>query len=170
MYKIFAILSVFYTAFLGNATAIAADQPLWKKACVDDAKPATCRISKQLFLNKKVDGKMKQVGRVLGLTILYLTDAKKNTRSPYMSIQMPLGIDLRPGAVMKIDNNKEITLQYLQCTAKGCDASVALDASLLRAMKAGNGVKIGFRGWGVKKVTAVNVSLKGFTRAFAQLR
>lgn len=170
MYKSFAILSVIFTAFLGNATAIAADQPLWNKACVEDAKPETCRISQQLFLNKKVDGKMKQVGRVLGLTILYLPDAKKKTRIPYMSIQMPLGVDLRPGAVMKVDNNKEIALQYLQCTGKGCDASVELDASLLRAIKAGNGMKIGFRGWGAQKVTAVNVSLKGFTKAFAQIR
>ncbi len=83
---------------------------------------------------------------------------------------MPLGVDLRPGAVLSIDKGQETKLVYLQCTNAGCDASLRLNPQMVRTLKAGNVINVGFRGWGQTKVTVVKASLKGFSRAFGRLR
>lgn len=146
-------------------------KPAWTKACVDPKKVETCRISQQLFMQKKdKTGKMKPVGRILGLTVLYVQNGKTKKREPHLSIQMPLGVDLRPGAVLKVDKGLDIPVKYLQCTQKGCDASIKLDAGFLKTLRAGNKLFVGFRPWGSPKTTVVGASLKGFTAKLNALK
>jgi len=164
--SIFALVSILFVV----SEVQAQEGPTWKKVCVDTKKPETCRIAQQRFLTKVVDGKEQVVGRVLGLTIVYSTDATTKKRAPYMSIQMPLGVDLRPGALLQVDAGAEIPVPFLQCTNAGCDASLVLDAKLLKELKAGNTLKVGFRPWGTQKLTAVDASLKGLTKALKDIK
>ena len=83
---------------------------------------------------------------------------------------MPLGVDLRPGAVIQIDKNKEINLPYLRCTNAGCDGSLVLNKKMLRSVLAGNDFNVGFRAWGSNKIQLVKASLSGFTKAFRRLK
>lgn len=145
-----------------------APQSAWRLRCADTNDASTCNANQELFLNREVEGERRNVGRLLNLTVLYL-DAQ-GERLPFMSLQMPLGLDLRPGAVMQVDDGQEITLEFLRCTNDGCDASVRLTPDLLGAMRAGNVLRVGFRPWGGEQVTAVEASLIGFTAAFLQLR
>lgn len=145
-----------------------APQSAWRLRCADTNDAATCNANQELFLNREVDGQQQNVGRLLNLTVLYL-DAQ-GERLPFMSLQMPLGLDLRPGAVMQVDDGQEVTLEFLRCTNDGCDASVRLTPDLLGAMRAGSVLRVGFRPWGSEQVTAVEASLIGFTAAFLQLR
>mgnify|MGYP000040039518 CR=1 FL=1 len=163
-------LFVLAVTMLFAAGASAQQKHVWLRTCVDNKKPTTCRIGQQLFLSKKIDGKQKNLGLVLGLSILYSEDPKTKKRALYMTFRMPLGVDLRPGAVMRIDKGPEIRLTYLQCTNSGCDASLPLDGKILKALKSGNTINIGFRPWGQTKVTAIPASLKGFTKAFRGLK
>ena len=110
------------------------------------------------------------MGKILGLAVIYVLAPKSKKREPYLSIQMPLGVDLRRGAVLRVDKGKEIPVQYLRCTNSGCDASLKLDSEILKALKAGNGLLVGFLPWGTNKTTVVNASLKGFTKAFKAIK
>ena len=165
------IISAILTAGLMFPLDLAAqEESAWKLICADGLKPETCRIIQTLFLTKKIQGKQRAVGKILGLTVIYVLAPKSKKREPYLSIQMPLGVDLRRGAVLRVDKGKEIPVQYLRCTNNGCDASLKLDSEILKALKAGNGLLVGFLPWGANKTTAVNASLKGFTKAFEALK
>lgn len=159
-------LCVFVACLLAVSSVQAQAKPAWEKICVDAKKPNTCRISQVLFLTKMVEGKQQTLGRILGLTIFYADDVKAKKRNPYISIQMPLGVDLRPGAVLRVDEGQEIRLPYLQCTGAGCDASLPLDSKLLKSFEAGKSIRVGFRAWGAEDVNVVEASLIGFTQAF----
>lgn len=144
------------------------DAPLWRLVCTDENEASTCRINQELFLQQSVDGELQTVGRLLNLTVIYLnTDGE---RVPFMSLQMPLGVDLRPGGVMRVDEEGETVLEFLRCTEAGCDASTRITPELLAQLRAGSALRVGFRPWGSEQVTAVEASLIGFTAAFAQLR
>lgn len=142
----------------------------WEKVCEESNDEKKCRIVQTQFLSKLVDGKQQAVGRVLGLTILYVKDETGND-VPYMSISLPLGVDLRRGAVLKVDKNgKDIPLQFLQCNGSGCDSSIKLDEDLIKSFKQGKNITFGFVPWGSNNVTLVNASLVGFTKAFKSIR
>ncbi|MCG8492185.1 MAG: invasion associated locus B family protein [Sneathiellales bacterium] len=167
--KIFCALSVL-VAVASLQPAFAQTGEPWKRVCQDDTKIESCRIAQQLYLNKNVDGKKQTVGRVLSLTVLYLFVPQTGQRQPFMSIIMPLGVDLRAGAKIKVDEGQEIPLRFLQCTKAGCAASVGLDTKLLEAMKAGNRLRVAFRPWGSKETAVLNASLKGFTKGVNSLK
>ena len=175
LYIIAAILTAGLVFTLDLAAQVSVDlaaqkKSSWKLICADGLKPETCRITQTLFYSKKIKGKQKTLGKILGLTVIYVPDLKSKIREPYLSIQMPLGVDLRRGAVLRVDKGKEIPVQYLRCTNNGCDASLKLDSRFIKTLKAGNGLLVGFIPWGGNKTTAVNASLKGFAKAFETLR
>ena len=87
-----------------------------------------------------------------------------------MTIQLPLGVDIRAGAVLQIDKNKEIRLPYLQCRRSGCDVSMVLDKKMLRLTKSGMRLKVGFRPWVTTETKMIVSSLSGFTKSFKLLK
>ena len=170
MRHLLAIAAILTAGLLFSRGLAAQEESSWKLICADGLKPETCKITQTLFYSKKIKGKQKTIGKILGLTVVYAPAPKSKKREPYLSIQMPLGVDLRRGAVLRVDKGKEIPVQYLRCTNSGCDASLKLDSEILKALKAGNGLLVGFLPWGGNKTTAVNASLKGFAKAFEILR
>lgn len=155
-------------AGLLQAQSNSAAQPNWVLRCADKNDASTCNMNQKVFLQRTVDGEQKTVGQLLNITIVYLDNGGK--RVPFMSIQTPKGVDLRPGAVMRVDEGTEVSLQYLQCNDNGCDTSARVTPALLAQMRAGNTLTVGFRAWGSEQVTAVPASLVGFTAAFEKLR
>ena len=167
------LLAVFLVPQAGVKVAGAqtADGPPWEKSCADPKDQESCRITQNLFLSQKdAEGKQQTVGKILGLTVIYATDQDTKKRTPYLSIQMPLGLDLRPGAVVRVDEGEERPLPFLQCTTAGCDASLRLDPPILDSLKAGQKFLVGFRPWGQTQTTVVEASLTGFTKAFSSLK
>ena len=170
MRHLLAIAAILTAGLLFSRGLAAQEESSWKLICADGLKPETCKITQTLFYSKKIKGKQKTIGKILGLTVVYMPAPKSKKREPYLSIQMPLGVDLRRGAVLRVDKGKEIPVQYLRCTKSGCDASLKLDSNILKALKAGKNLKVGFRPWGRINTTAVNAPLKGFAKAFKILR
>ena len=170
MRRLYIIAAILTAGLMFPLDLAAQEESAWKLICADGLKPETCLINQTRFLSKKIQGKQRAVGRILGLTVLYVANPKSKKREPHMSIQMPLGVDLRRGAVLRVDKGKEIPVQYLRCTKSGCAASLKLDSRFIKALKAGNGLLVGFLGWGGNKTTVVNASLKGFAKAFKILR
>ena len=83
---------------------------------------------------------------------------------------LPLGVDLRSGMVLRVDNYEEIKAPYLRCTNAGCDVQVELTAELVAQLKKGLKLQVGFRPFGSSKTVVIDASLKGFTRAFDRLK
>ena len=171
-FKVLGLFVLLMPLWLFSTSDSSAQTPgIWKKVCTDQAKPKTCRLIQDLFLQKKNQkGKLETVGRVLRLNVIYSAVDDSSKRAPFLSIQVPMGVDLRPGLVFQIDRAKEMQLQFLRCTTQGCDASVRLKKNILRRLKVGNELKVGFRQWGATKVSVVSASLKGFTAALSQIK
>lgn len=170
LFTVGGIIGLFGLFGLSITDAIAQNKNSWEVACTDPANPQTCRMTQVQYATKVVEGKTVPIGKILGLTVIYAVNAETKKRLPYISIQMPLGVDLRSGAVVRVDKNKEIKLPFLQCTKAGCDASLELNSKLLRSILAGIEIKVGFRAWGGQKTSLVKASLSGFTKSFRKLK
>lgn len=149
---------------------VAPDSALWERGCLDENDDNSCRIVQNLFLERDVDGTKERIGRVLQVIVLYSGHPETNERVPFISMNLPLGIDLRPGAVVKIDDGPERNFPYLQCVNDGCAISSMLDGELLEQMQLGNQLFVGFRAWGNMETTVIPASLIGFSRAFNTLQ
>jgi len=141
----------------------------WDVICQDDGNPSTCRMEQNLYVSKELEGGQKKAGKVLGVTILYITNQKTGEREPHMNLMLPLGVDLRAGVVFRVDQKKETQLRYLTCTQRGCETALPVGDKLLESMLDGREMQVGFRGWGSQQTSVVKVSLIGFTRAFSTL-
>jgi len=140
----------------------------WTKRCTDESNAASCSMIQQQFLVKIVNGKEQKAGRLLQITILYAQGAKK--RVPVISLQLPLGVNLQSGVVVRIDKGKEFVLPYLRCRKFGCDVSTGINTQLLASLKKGSQMLVGFVAWGGTNTNLMKVSLKGFTNMYNQLR
>ncbi len=158
-------LVAFAGSFQGTARAAEAEA-VWAVVCADDNDAKTCRMQQTLFADQTVKGEQKRLGKVLGLAVLY---AGEEARRPLLVMKLPLGVDLRPGMVLRVDNYKEIKAPYLRCTNAGCEVQVELTAELVAQLKNGLNLRVGFRPFGSSKTVAIDASLKGFTRAFNRL-
>ena len=148
--------------------AVAAEKgSAWSVVCGDDKNAQTCRMEQKLFAQKVVKGRQRTLGKMLGLTVRY---AGKDSRQPVLVMDLPLGVDLRAGMVLRIDNGKETTARYLRCTKNGCSSRLRLTPQMVAMMRKGSKLQIGFRPFGSAKTMVVDASLKGFTKAFARLR
>ncbi len=168
---VFAAVGAFMAVSVASAPAMAQDAgngPLWKKEC-DKKNPDRCQIGQQVFLQKDVDGKKQTVGRILAVTVQKATNPKTKEKFSVLNMQLPLGVDLRPGIVIKVDDGKEMKVIYSKCTNAGCDAALVMDDNLVSAMKAGAILFVGFRAWGNEQTQVIKASLSGFTAALNSL-
>ena len=141
----------------------------WQRVCDDEADLNTCRIVQDLFLKKTIDGVERKLGRLIRIVVLYGRASDTGIRRSHITMELPLGVDLRPGAVIRVDKGSEISLKYLRCSKDGCTVSREIDDVYLRDMKRGQTLNVGFRVWGGKRVTVVKATLRGFSRALKSL-
>ena len=166
--KYFAAFLIVFS-FL-NLSTYAQSEEFWGVTCTDNDNAETCRMQQSANLTKMVDGKKKNVGKIMGVVVTYALNLETKKRAPHFTIQLPIGVDLRPGAVLKIDDKKEFRLPYLRCTQASCDVSMELDKKRLRMVLSGAKYKVGFRAWGEKDTKQVGGTLSGFTKAFRRLK
>ena len=103
--------------------------------------------------------------RVMHITAGYLPKQDK----PAMVFTLPLGVALRPGIRVKVDESEPMNVGYNICLNTGCRAGMELTEKTITLLKQGSKVVITFvspQGKGLN----VPVSLKGFTDAFDSLK
>ena len=142
------------------------DEALWTVVCADANNARTCRMEQTLFLDQTVEGQQKRLGQLLSITVLYVGE---EARRPLLVMRLPLGVDLRPGMVLRVDNHEEIKAPYLRCTNAGCEVQVELTAELVAQLKGGLKLQVGIRPFGSSQTVVIDASLEGFTRAFNRL-
>ncbi len=104
--------------------------------------------------------------RLLAVAIGYLGP----DGTPRLFFTLPLGILLPPGMAFNIDGGEEIKVPIRVCLPDGCKAGVQLDKKLLNAWKKGLRAKVAFLDGKTQQQIIVEVSLGGFTKAFAALQ
>lgn len=89
---------------------------------------------------------------------------------PVLVALLPLGLDLRAGVVMRLDDGGEAPLPFQQCVQDGCIASARLDAKGLTAFMKAKTLRLGVMPYaGAQSVTMV-ISLKGVAAGLEALR
>ena len=118
---------------------------------------------------------MSQVGntgdgkRALLVTIQRLSGAKTDSGVPIpgaMTVQTPLGILLPYGVRLKIDSDQVVPLPVSRCVPQGCISQAPMLDEAVGKMKKGSKAVFGFF---LDKEILVNVSLRGFTKAYNNL-
>jgi len=143
---------------------------VWLVQCVVEDDPSSCSMNQQQHLQTEVDGVQKIVGRLINATVVYADNPTTGARDLHISIDLPLGVSLAPGAAIKVDDGQQLNLPFLQCTVAGCAISNKLDGELLSALKRGKILLVAYRAWGAEKNTLIRVPLKGFTKAFNSIQ
>ena len=85
------------------------------------------------------------------------------------SALLPLGVDLTQPPSLAVGAAKPITLEYLRCLQRGCEAMTQLTAEQQAALRAGSSAKVAV-GVGPGKKATFDFSLAGFSAAHDALK
>jgi invasion protein IalB len=135
----------------------------WSYRCLATASPGqpvatTCFVQQQLVISNN--------GHTSPL--LTVTFFKGSTKGHTMNILTPLGVALRAGVEMSVDNGKSASSSYSFCNSNGC---VVLGAPAYAITKDVRTAKTGHAKIGLMndKPLTINFSLKGLSQALAAL-
>jgi invasion protein IalB len=131
----------------------------WELLC-NKGNVSDCRaVQTQNYADDTTKGRLLQV--------LLATDQGRT----FTVLTLPFGVDLRAGAVIKIDEGAEVKTAYTTCLPDGCQSVVELDESLQGQLTAGKVMKVGFRPWGGdEKTLVVEVPLDGAKDVLAAIK
>ncbi len=143
--------------FVAPGLVAAEDQVFgdWRVEC----KQPQCHASQQLYV-----GEGDKRSRVLAASVMKVKDQR------VLQLVFPLGVDLRPGIVIRIDDSREQHFSFTTCVSDGCVALLPLNSELYAGMKAGKVMKAGFRPFTSEQTLVAELSLSGFTKASAKVR
>lgn len=128
------------------------------KKSEDEESVEFCQIAQRL--NEQESGK-----RFAEFLIGYPEETKGEARG---IVILPLGVLLKPGVKMQIDDGKLYQFDYRYCTDIGCVSVIRLSDATIEEMKKGNKAAIQFIS---AKGLQINlpITLKGFTKAITDL-
>lgn len=129
----------------------------WTLVCLEST-PRACRMVQRLDVENEAGG-----GRLLEVTLL------RNQQGVLIALELPFGLDLRPGVALQFDENDEITLPFSTCYPSGCQVIAVLAPEHLAQFRAGSLMRVGFRGLGQEETLVAEVSSNGSNRALAEL-
>lgn len=127
----------------------------WISVCTERDGVERCEIRQVLSVDGK-DGKT---------PVMVATVAKMSAGKLALQLVLPLGIDVRPGVVMAIDEKTERPVPVLTCVQSGCVSIVELDDALGSDLRAGRKMKVGFRPFSTDQTMVVELSLAGYANA-----
>lgn len=131
----------------------------WEIRCIQGSN--TCIMAQ---VGNTPDGKA-----ALRVTVQRLKGASAENGTPVpaaMTVQAPLGILLPYGLRLKIDADKVVPLPVTRCLPAGCISQAPMLDEAVNKMKKGSKAVFGFF---ADKEVLVNVSLRGFTKAYGSL-
>ncbi|QEW06787.1 invasion associated locus B family protein [Nitrincola iocasae] len=150
--------SLLLTLFLSSVTFAQTPQTTayqdWVGICAEVQGQERCEIQQVLNMENEQ-----------GNTRLLRATVSKLDNQLIMQLLMPLGLDVRPGVVMQVDEGEEFSAPFLTCVQEGCLVAIPLDESRLTALRSGSVAKVGFRPFNTDQTLVLELSLMGFTRA-----
>ncbi len=157
---VFGFFASFQTAHAQQAKDVLRDKHGdWEIRCIEGTE--TCAMSQ---VGNTGDGK-----RALLVTIQRVSGAQdqKGTAVPAtITVQAPLGIYLGYGLRVRIDGDQVSPLPMSRCLPAGCISQAPMYGPAVDKMKAGSKAVFGFF---LDREILIDVSLRGFTKAFNSL-
>ena len=152
----------FILLFGYSLTAVAADPEItkhgdWTNVCRDAANGQKQCSATQLLTRQLDNG---QSARILQTTV-----RKLNNDAFLLQFVLPLGVDLRPGIALQVDDKAQRGAQYFACTNNGCIVRMGMDQAFMNELQSGAKARVIYRGVNSQQPAAVDVSLKGITAA-----
>ena len=140
----------------GNAPA----PPGWVARCASASRdaPLECAIEQTAVLTK--------TGQLI---VLLNIRVASDTRQPFATIQLPLGLNLPAGAKLQVDDGKVSDLQIQTCEQRGCYANSPIPPDMLAAMKSGKQLKVSFQNLGKETIT-IPMPLADFAAAYDKIK
>jgi invasion protein IalB len=157
------LLFVFFSAFalFSTGKAIAADSgKTWTVRCADEKVKSgrgSCEIYQRLI---KEDTGTRFVETAIGYP-----GERKTAQGIFI---VPLGVLLKPGVELQVDNAKPVKFQIRYCDGGGCFGFADLNEALIESMRKGAKMTVTFFALNGKKVS-VEMSLEDFSKAMAQV-
>ena len=134
----------------------------WTARCETDPQNAA---AKQCFIVQAVVAGEERK-RVMLLAVAYPPGRDK----PLVTAILPLGVALRAGIEIAIDDGEPKRYPFAVCLTDGCQANVPLDDALMAAFKKGIKGSVAFARPTDGRAVKVPFSLKGFTAAVNSLQ
>lgn len=126
----------------------------WVLICSNQGENKRCHMQQTLSAQQG-----EQTRRVLQAIVTYQGPQR------LLEIIVPLGVDLRPGLKLQVDQSQARVTPYVACNQSGCIGLLNLDDALWRQLRKGQKAKVTIRGVGQTETTVLAISLKGFTAA-----
>lgn len=156
--RIWAVLAMLVLPAWAEPEVTETQHKDWVEVCISDEGTTRCEAIQVLSLNQ--DGETRPLLRST------LTQVQDNR---FIEFALPLGMDLRSGLVLQIDEGDEINFGFSTCVPQGCAGVLPLNDDLFTALKAGNSARLGFRAFGNEQVQVLDISLSGLTAATRNL-
>lgn len=102
-------------------------------------------------------------GRLMSATV------RKVVEGPLMMLELPFGLDLRAGIVVRFDKNDEIPLPFTVCLTNGCQVITLLAPEHEDQFLNAYAMRVGFRPFGQEETVVGEFSLKGSAAAMRSL-
>lgn len=136
----------------------------WRRECVPPApgKPVMCTIRQAIFNKDKKP--------VLAVAMGYF--GAKHEPGAIFDLpfgEVPHGFFLLAGVVFAVAGTEPVKIVIQRCEPQGCTAALLLPSDMLSALKKGATATVTVESGDRKKLSA-EISLKGFSKAFASLK
>ncbi|WP_018872002.1 invasion associated locus B family protein [Thioalkalivibrio sp. ALJ16] len=132
----------------------------WEVACIATPQGERCRMQQTLEIQDE-----QAQGLFLQATV------RREGDQHIIEILVPLGVDLRPGIRMQVDDaGEEMDAGYVTCVQQGCVAGRELNSQQMSALRGGRALTVAFRALHQEQPFVFDVSLMGFTNASNQLQ
>jgi invasion protein IalB len=93
-----------------------------------------------------------------------------NYRGHFMfQYTIPLGVDLKQGIFLRVDEEPPIATEIANCSGFGCTGIIMLNTSIIQSMKRGSNLAILFSSSINQDSFAITFSLSGFTTSFTKI-
>ena len=146
-----------------EAAAAADNQPPssgWVSRCTSDGRQSTLDCSVEQSI---IETKSRQ------LLMQVLVRVPPDTHKPVLTIQMPLGLFLPGGVMLKLDDGKSDRLDVQTCDQKGCYIQMPVSNDMLQAMGKGKQMTVSFQNLSKQDIN-IPVPLNGFMVAYQKVQ
>ncbi|WP_018141584.1 invasion associated locus B family protein [Thioalkalivibrio sp. ALJ7] len=131
----------------------------WEVACFDTQEGERCRMQQTLEIQDE-----QAQGLFLQATV------RREGDQHVIEVLVPLGVDLRPGIRMQVDDaGEEMDAGFVTCVQQGCVAGRELSSDQMSALRGGRALTVAFRALQQEQPFVFDISLMGFTDASNEL-
>jgi len=176
IFFIISFLLYFNSSSLSKVTSSA-----WSTECSEDKKTCIALIKSEI---KNKDNKMQTVATAYvqiasskqkKMNLINKDDqtyklSEENKNIPILFMKLPLNVDLRKKAAIKLDNKKLGNLEYTHCLVDGCMTSVMLnDTKVIDSFKKGKTMTVTVGVYGATQNVNIEFPLKNFSKSYTKL-